>query len=41
MEDLYVNVNFASKFLMKSIVYELCWVFQNLNLNGLFMLLMY
>ena len=39
MEDLYVNVKFASTFY--EIVYELCWDFQNLNLNGLIMLLMH
>ena len=42
MEDLYVNVNIASKFLWKSIVLFMSYeVFQNLNLNGLFRLLMH
>ena len=43
MEDLYVNVNFASKFLWKSIVLFMSYVelFRTWILNGLFMLLMY
>ena len=38
-EDLYVNVNCAYE--KYYFLYELCWIFQNLNLNGLFMFLMY